>query len=147
MVKKKAGAKAARPADMEEEPDQSGEDLTDETSPEDRRRKLPATKTSAAELGRVLPADKSSSEKRPGKLPATTDQQQGKTGTSSDDINPTDPGRHTAYSKGVNTTEAVNAGGNQPERFYAYVMCEKTDIIHLVRTHEADFTVELNDKI
>ena len=117
MVKKKAGVKAARPAGIEEEPDQSGEDLTDETSPEDRRRKLPATKTSAAEPsrvlpaekssvepGRVLPAEKSSSEKRPGKLPATTDQQQGKTGTSSDDINPTDPGRHTAYSKGVNTT-------------------------------------------
>ena len=87
------------------------------------------------------------SENRQGKLPATTDQQQGKTGTSSDDINPTSPGRHTAYSKGVNTTDIIDIGGKEPERFYAYVTCMKTDIIHLVRTHEADFTVELNDAI
>ena len=75
----------------------------------------------------------------------------------------TSPGRHTAYSKGANTTETVNtgakepgristsgtidAGGKEPERFFAYVMCVKTDIIHLVQTHEADFTSEINEKI
>ena len=112
MGKKKAGAKAARPADGEEEPDQSGEDLTDDPSPEDRRRKLRATKSPAVEPGRVLPAEKSSGE-RPVKLPATMDQQQGKTGTVSDSvfidvddavasINPSSSGRHTAYIKGVN---------------------------------------------
>jgi hypothetical protein len=57
MGKKEAGAKA----DGAEEPDQSGEDSTDEPSPEDRRRKLVARKTTAVEPGRVLPTEKSAS--------------------------------------------------------------------------------------
>ena len=96
MVKtKKAGLKAARPettpAKGEDDPDKSEGDLSEESSPDERRRKLPAK----------------------------ADQQQGKTGTSSDDINPTSPGRHTAYSNGVNTAETVSTEPREPGRFYA----------------------------
>ena len=112
MVKtKKAGAKAARPettpAKREEKPEQRKEDLSDESSPEDRRRKLPGK----------------------------ADQQQGKTGISSDvifidvdtvviDVDPSSSGRHTAYVKGVNN-----------------------NITDLVRKHEIKFGKDINSSI
>src|SRR5208282_3230141 len=97
MVKRrKAGAKAARPESSPTQPDatattdQSEENLSEMSSPEDRRRKLPGQ----------------------------TDQQQGKSGTCSDDINPSSPGRHTAYVKGVNI-----------------------NISDIIRKHEVGFTI------
>jgi len=154
--KSKAAKTASRPSSTStDQAKEANENTSEETSPEDRRRKTAPSSGAGRDTATKLAGPGFTHAAGPGSTPAAVP------GSTPAAVPGSTPAAVPGFTQGVMEqqptamdTQTVQESGSEPlagsdrlPKLYAYASCVGTDIINLVRTHEIDFAKELDETI